>query len=360
MMQDFSHNRSGAVSNQWTPLSRVALIAIAVLLIVFTALGALGIVSHKLDALVLLIPVLIIVGLLAGLYTPRLSLILLFFMITLEFFYPALLTSGGAHVRIDEFLGLAVSSGTFIRHINNGTARQLFRRVPGRLPAALFVLESLVSALINHRELSIGLPLIAELVIGLMCYAAIVFIASELTNANFILWALLPIAAIEATLGILLYGISRVFHQPDMFGVRVEPTSGLLSTYGTFSEQNFFGHYLAAVTIVIVAIILSLLVPWATVYTPGAGIGAGRRALRGGRHSESHPSFVAGVYPRRDHRHGCDDLGARQVQARCVSGRAQHLQQHEYQSKCPPPADCDWLLLVRCRDSGCGVLAFTP
>lgn len=260
MMQDFSHNRFGAVSNQWTPLSRVALIVIAVLLIVFTALGALGIVSHKLDALVLLIPILIVVGLLVGLYTPRLSLILLFFMITLEFFYPALLTSGGAHVRIDEFLGLAVSSGTFIRHINNGTAMQLFRRVPGRLPAALFVLESLVSALINHRELSIGLPLIVELVIGLMCYAAIVFIASELTNPTFILWALLPIAAIEATLGIILYGISRVFHQPDMFGVRVEPTSGLLSTYGTFSEQNFFGHYLASVTIVILAVILSLMV----------------------------------------------------------------------------------------------------
>jgi glycosyltransferase involved in cell wall biosynthesis len=260
MMQDLSQQRSDAVSGQWTPQSRVALIAIAVLLVVSTVLGALGIVAHKFDALVLAIPLLITVGLLAGLLTPRLSLILLFFMITLEFFYPALLTSGGAHIRIDEILGLAVSTGTFIRHINNGTAKYLLRRVPGRLPAALFVVESLVSALINHQELSLGLPLIAELVIGLMCYAAIIFIASELTNATFILWALLPIAAIEALLGILLYGISRVFHQPDMFGVRVEPSSGLLTAYGTFSEQNFFGHYLAAVTVLIVAFILGLLV----------------------------------------------------------------------------------------------------
>ncbi len=145
MMQDLSQKRSDAVSTQWTPQSRVALIAIAVLLIVSTVLGALGILSHKLDVLVLLIPLLITFGLLAGLNTPRLSLIVLFFMITLEFFYPALLTSGGAHVRIDEILGPSVSLGTFIRHANNGTARRLFRRVPGRLPAALFVVESLVS-----------------------------------------------------------------------------------------------------------------------------------------------------------------------------------------------------------------------
>ena len=259
-MQDLSQKRSDALSNQWTPQSRVALIAIAVLLIVSTVLGALGIVSHKLDVLVLLIPLLITVGLTAGLFTPRLSLILLFFMITLEFFYPALLASGDVHVRIDEILGPAVSLGTFIRHANNGTAKRLFCRVPGRLPAALFVVESLVSALINHQELSLGLPLIAELIIGLMCYAAIIFIVSELTNPTFILWALLPIAAIEATLGILLYGISRAFHQPGLFGVRVNASGGLLSAYGTFSEQNFFGHYLASVTVLIVAVILSQLV----------------------------------------------------------------------------------------------------
>ncbi len=93
-----------------------------------------------------------------------------------------------------------------------------------------------------------------------MCYAAIIFIVSELTNPTFILWALLPIAAIEATLGILLYGISRVFHQTDLFGSRVDASSGLLSAYGTFSEQNFFGHYLASVTVLIVAVILSQMV----------------------------------------------------------------------------------------------------
>ncbi|HEX5441429.1 MAG TPA: glycosyltransferase [Ktedonobacterales bacterium] len=258
-MQDLSQKRSDALSSQWTPQSRVALMAIVVLLILSTVVGALGVVSHKLEAPVLLIPVLLAFGLLAGLYTPRLSLILLFVMITLEFFYPALLPSGDVHIRIDGILGLAVSGGTFIRHINNGTAKRLLRRVPGRLPAALLVLESLLSTLIN-RQFGSGLPLVAELAVGLMCYAAIVFIVSELTNATFILWALLPIAAIEAAFGILAYGASRVFQQPALFGVRVDTSSGLLSAYGTFSEQNFFGHYLVSVTVLVVAVILGLLV----------------------------------------------------------------------------------------------------
>ena len=206
-------------------------------------------------------------------------------MITLEFFYPALLTSGDAHVRIDEILGLAVSLGTFIRHANNGTAKRLFRRVPGRLPAALFVVESLVSALINHQELSLGLPLIAELIIGLMCYAAIIFIASELTNPTFILWALLPIAAIEATLGILLYGISRAFHQPDMFGVRVNASGGLLICIRHVLGAEFFrplsriGHGSDRRTHT------QPTGPRATAHSPDISIGTGRRVMCGGRHS---------------------------------------------------------------------------
>src|SRR5262245_63122289 len=64
------------------------------------------------------------------------------------------------------------------------------------------------------------------------------FIVSELGNASFILWALLPIAAFAALIGILCYAVSMVLHQPAMFGVRVDGTSRLLAPYGTFPEDR--------------------------------------------------------------------------------------------------------------------------
>ncbi|HET9979216.1 MAG TPA: glycosyltransferase, partial [Ktedonobacterales bacterium] len=237
------------------------LLGVMVALMLLAGVMTLGVASGKLAWVALLLPILLAVGFGLGVTSPRLALAFAIVSVLSEHFQPSLMADGNITLRFDEIIVIAVAAGVMVRHIRAGTGAlpRLLRSVPGIIPLLLFLVENMIVTLLGRKNVGYGFSLIAELAAGILFYIAIVLLLSEIKRPRDIIAPLLLSAGFEACFGLGALGLSFLLHDSTIFGVHRDTTSLLVAPYGTFIEPNFFGHYLAAMTIIIVALLLYIL-----------------------------------------------------------------------------------------------------
>ena len=229
--------------------------------LIFFGLGAsailAGIAFHRMSWFTLTAYVLVVsVALIARLW-PAVALLTLFTSITVEYLNPALLRNFG-HVRLDMVVGSAVTVGIVIRLLRAGALRSALANIPGLLPLALFFVVCIESTALASQNRLYGATLIGELLVGALCYISMALLLWEIGRLRGITVPLMLTAGIQATIGLVALAVSKALHHPLPFGVRQEPGTGLIEPYGTMIEPNFFGIYLAAITVLGAALILGL------------------------------------------------------------------------------------------------------
>ncbi|MGH2515132.1 MAG: O-antigen ligase family protein, partial [Ktedonobacterales bacterium] len=245
MLHTIRHERE-----QWVIIGVAALLALALPAAGLTAVDT-GAITWAMFA----VPALVLASLLLGFSTPTGALLALCVAMSMERFSFSLFASGSVNLRVDELVAPGVAIGALLRASVRGRLASVLARTPGLLPLTLFILENLVSTLVSHsgdrtRELS----LFAVLAVGALCYAGICAIAAELRDVKKLLLPLLIAAAVEAAFGLAALAISAVSGSPDTFGVQVDPITHYIEPYGTMYEANFFGHYLAAIAVLVLGL----------------------------------------------------------------------------------------------------------
>jgi O-antigen/teichoic acid export membrane protein/glycosyltransferase involved in cell wall biosynthesis len=229
--------------------------------LVFFFLGAsaivAGIVIHRMSWFTLVVYILFSAMLLVARTWPAAALLALFASITMEYFNLTLLRDFG-HVRLDMVLGSAVAVGIVLRVLNAGALRSALANIPGLLPLALFFVVSIESTTLASQNRLYGATLLAELLAGALCYVGMPLLIREVGRLRRITVPLMAIAAVQVTIGIVALIVSTALHHPLPFGMRREPGTGLIEPSGTMIEPNFFGIYLAAITILGAALIIGL------------------------------------------------------------------------------------------------------
>ena len=217
-----------------------------------------GVAAGKFSWVALLFPVVLAIGFGLGVSSPRIALALVIVSVLSEGFQPNLMTNGDITIRFDELIAISVTCGVMVRHIRAGTGAlpRLLRAVPGLIPLLLFLAENIVVTLLGRKNVGYGFGLIAELAAGILLYIGIVLLLSEIKRPRDIIMPLLLSAGFEACFGLGALGLAYLLHDPTIFGVHRDTTSLLVAPYGTFIEPNFFGHYMAAITIIVFALLL--------------------------------------------------------------------------------------------------------
>ena len=234
----------------------VAMVALLLLAVTMTA----GVATGRFSWIALLFPVVLAISFALGVTSPRLALAFLIVSVLSEGFQPSLMANGDITIRFDELVAIAVTFGVMVRHIRagRGTLPRLLRSVPGLIPLLLFLVENIVVTLLGRKNVGYGFSLIGEFAAGILCYVGIVLLLSEIRRARDVIIPLLLCAVFEAVFGLGALVVASILNDPTLVGVHRDETSHLVTVHGTLIEQNFFGHYLAAITIIVFALLLSV------------------------------------------------------------------------------------------------------
>jgi O-antigen ligase len=230
--------------------------------VLMSLLVAVGAAAGKLAWIALLLPAVLAIGYLLGSRWPVYALAALIACVAVERADIGLLPSGAINMRLDEVLGPAIAAGLLVRAARANTLRTLLRGIPGLLPLGIFLLLNVVVTVISAEtlsrgNLSRGINLVIILAAGALCYVAVCLAVLAVRDAREITFPLLLTAGVEAVIGIVAIALSVALGK-RLFGVQTDFGTLESEPYGTMYEANFFGHYTAAITALVLAIAVGL------------------------------------------------------------------------------------------------------